>query len=324
MLDRIIEQNKNTMKTSVNSIVGKPGKATALFGVLAIIIASCTQVESPFSVQEPDVKSFEDLNINVKYAESYDQTTITYSRHWPSSISTGLAKTVSDGEGEIMVDYERVHEIVAFDEDGYMSTSIEFLEGDSEMNMPESIYNSLKGEMPANGSDYDPVIRTELKEGTLRYFSKSGKLVFEQQLNKDDYWINPEDLDALNNNGPDSTSTNQSIEGNLKKLELSGISFNRIGEYHVGYEREATQEDIGLGIAKHKYLMDLRNGNINIYASVMPNGNYYSITRSSFATVQGTSILASEEYFHYGEINNSWDVITRRKMTRQNIQIIKN
>ncbi|MBO6523685.1 MAG: hypothetical protein JJ971_07675 [Balneolaceae bacterium] len=310
------------MKTRVNSIVGIPGKATALFGALAIIIASCTQVESPFSVQEPDVKSFEDLNINVKYAESYDQTEMTFSRQWPEGITAGFSKVSSDG-GELLVDYEKTKHVLAFDEDGYMSMATEFIEGDGEINMPESIYHSLKGDMPANGSDYDPVVRTVLENGALRYFSKSGKLVFEQSLNKDEYWINPEDLDALNND-PDSIDTNQSIKGNLKKLELSGLSFNRIGEYHVGYEREATQEDAELGIAKHQYLMDLRNGNINIYASVLPDGNYYSITKSRFANVNGSSVLTSEEYLHFGEINNSWDVVTRRKMTRQNIQIIKN
>ena len=92
----------------------------------------------------------------------------------------------------------------------------------------------------------------------------------------------------------------------------------------MGYEREATREDAELGITKHQYLMDLRNGNINIYASVMPDGKYYSITRSKFTLVNGSSVLASEEYMHFGKINNTWDVITRRKMTRQNIQIIKN
>lgn len=316
------EQNKNTMKTTENSIGSKLARCILLVGALAIIITSCTKVESPFSVEESDVKSFEDLNINVKYAESYDQTETTFSRHWPESISAGFSKATSDG-GELLVDYEKTKHVLAFDEDGYMSMTTEFIEGDGEMNMPESIYNSLKADIPANGSDYDPVVRTELKEGALKYFSKSGELVFEQPLNKDDYWINPEDLDALNND-PDSSDTSQSIEGNLKRLEFSGLSFNRFGEHHVGYEREATLEDAELGIAKHQYLMDLRNGNINVYATVKADGNYYSITRSSFANVNGNNVLSSEEYFHFGEINNSWDVITRRKMTRQNIQIIKN
>lgn len=262
------------------------------------------------------------MNINVKYAESYDQTEMTFSRQWPEGITSGFSKASSDG-GELLVDYEKTKHILAFDTDGYMSMASEFIEGDGEMNMPESIYNSLKDDIPANGSDYDPIVRTEMKDGTLRYYAKSGVLVFEKALNKDEFWVDPEDLEALSStaNGND---TNQSIEGNLKKMEMSGVSFNRIGKYHVGYERKATPEDMEVGISKHQYVMDLRNGNINIYASIKPDGNYYSITKSNFSNINGSSILSSEEYFHFGEINNSWDVVTRRKMTRQNIQVIKN
>lgn len=323
MLDRIIEQNKNTMKTSVNSIVGKLGKTAALFGVLAIIIASCTQMESPFSVQEPDVKSFEDLNINVKYAESYDQTTITYSRHWPSSISTGLAKTVSDGEGEIMVDYERVHEIVAFDEDGYMSTSIEFLEGDSEMNMPESAYEELSEVMPAKASDYNPVTRIIIDDGKISQYGKNGDLLFELPIDKESYRIDPKLLNAAEATSQ-SQNAHSAVQGNIAYLNSIGINHSIIGEFYAKYETKAAGLDLEDGVDKKQYVRDLRNGNLLVYAEINSDGKYLNIIESRYTDIEGASILSSESYYTFGDINGKWGISERSVMTRENIKIIKN
>ena len=68
-----------------------------------------------------------------------------------------------------MVDYERVKEVVAFDEQGYMASSIEFLEGDQSMNMPEEIYKSLKEYMPAKDVNHDPIIKQEMSNGVIKF-----------------------------------------------------------------------------------------------------------------------------------------------------------
>lgn len=309
------------MKTRVNSIVGIPGKATALFGVLAIIIASCTQVESPFSVQEPDVKSFEDLNINVKYAESYDQTTITYSRHWPSSISTGLAKTTSDGEGEIMVDYERIHEIIAFDEDGYMSSVTEFLEGDEKMNMPESVFNDLKTKMPARGINNDAIVREEMSDGLVKLFTRSGNLLYELPYNPEEYRVELSELEAFEE-WAKTQNSEKSIESNLKKLELEGLDFSVIEGIYAKYsvvDQINNSEKI-----RFEYIDDLRTG-LNLQTiTYRADNRIENVQLNSYQIVSGVPILSGQVTYQYRNVNGSWDVAYRTQMTRNNIKIAKN
>ncbi|MFV1883722.1 MAG: hypothetical protein ACMZ7B_04490 [Balneola sp.] len=309
------------MKTRVNSIVGKPGKAVALFGVLAIIIASCTQVESPFSVQEPDVKSFEDLNINVKYAESYDQTTITYSRHWPSSISAGLSKSASNGEGEIMIDYERIHEIVAFDEEGYMSTTTEFLEGDERMNMPESVFNDLKSEMPARDANSDEIVRQEMSDGTIKLFTRSGILKHEFTYNQEDYRVELSELEALEE-WANTQNSERSVELNLNRLELEGFNFSVIEGVYAKYS--VVEEFDNSEKIRYEYIDDLRSG-LNIQTITYKADNRIeNVQLNSYQLVNNLPVLSGQVTLQYRDVNGLWNVAYRTKMTRNNIKVIKN
>lgn len=72
-----------------------------------------------------------------------------------------------------MIDYENVHEVTAYNSDGYMQMSRKYLEGNADLAMPEDLYEDVKDEMPAPESDYDPVVRSELSDGTLTYYTRS-------------------------------------------------------------------------------------------------------------------------------------------------------
>jgi hypothetical protein len=291
-----------------------------LFGAIVMLTAGCKQATGSLDIAEEE-PGIQDLNINVKYAESYDQTVTTYSRLWPEGISAGFGKGKLNEGGELLVDYERTREVLAFDEDGYMSSVSEFLEGDGEMNMPEETYNELKATMPARSNDYDPVVKTVMEGGSLDYYSESGELVFSYPVDKEEYWIDPAVFDSLKAH---ETETSQSVKNNLQKLTDEGIQFERIGEFYAGYSMEASAELKADGISKEKYVRDLRNGNILVYATLNPSGEYISVTRSSFSFHQGLPVLSSEERLQFGIINNSWGIIGRTKMTRQNIKVILN
>ncbi|MEP1304927.1 MAG: hypothetical protein ABJK11_03485 [Balneola sp.] len=145
------------MKSELNSIKQFRG-VILLLGVGILLSFACKQATGSFDTSE-EKPIIEDLNINVKYAESYDQTVTTFSRIWPDDISAGFEKGKLNEGGELLVDYERTREVLAFDEDGYMSSVSEFLEGDGEMNMPEEAFNDFKDIMPARSNDYDPVVK---------------------------------------------------------------------------------------------------------------------------------------------------------------------
>ena len=311
------------MKITANSIVGKLARGILLIGVLTIIITGCTNVDSPFSVQETDVKSFEDLSINVKYAESYDQTTITYSRHWPSSISSGIEKTVSNSSGEFMVDYERIHEVVAFDEDGYMSTSTEFLEGDSETGMPESAYEEFKDQMPSHGIEHDPLVRIESGNGVERGYGKSGNILYEMEYNPEEFRVDISLLDSLNHTG-DTSSSSGSIQNNILRLQNEGVNFDLIEGFYAKYNLVPTQEQSKYGIGLMQEVMDLRSGEIIASSIQSLDGKYLQVVESNYQHVNDRSVLSREVRYSFGIVNGKWGISTRTVTQREKIQVINN
>lgn len=311
------------MNNIAKTIVGILSKKVLLLGVLAIIITSCTKVDSPFSVEESDVKSFEDLNINVKYAESYDQTTITYSRHWPSSISTGLNKSLSDSDGEFMIDYEKVREVIGFDEDGYMSTSIEFLEGDSEMGMPEEAYENLKNTMPNPGMEHDPMVRIESTNGIERSYGKSGNILYEMEYDPEEFRVDVSYLESLNQSG-DSSDVDASILNNSVRLESQGISFTLVNGFYAKYDIPANQDQEKEGIGLFQEVMDLRNGEVIASSIKSDDEKYLEIVERRYASINNQSVLSREIRYNFGVVNGTWGISTRTVTQRENIQVIKN
>lgn len=291
-----------------------------LFVTSIALTYACKQVNSPFEQDSQQEQTIEGLNINVKYAESYDQTEITYSRLWPQGISAGLNKSQTNG-GELLVDYEKTREIIAYDEEGYMTSITEFLEGDGEMNMPEEAYNELKSTMPAKSANYDPIIRTEFKDGVLIYIAKSGRIIERYPVDKELYKVDPTLFDSLLQN---NDNTQQAVKNNLLKIENSGVVYNRVGDRYVEFRRKADAQNARDGISEEQYVLDLQNGNILLYAKINSKGEIISLTRSHFESKNGFPILASEERFTYGKINNAWGIIQRTTMNRENIKIIHN
>ena len=100
-------------------------RGVAVILTMLLFLTGCTESNNPFSPEksEPSV-TVDDLNISVKYAESYDETSMYFSRRWPKSMSHGFAKTMNE-DGEIMTDYERTSKTIAYDEEGYLYTVTE-------------------------------------------------------------------------------------------------------------------------------------------------------------------------------------------------------
>lgn len=319
-------EKDNINKYKMNNHTNKQKNVCLLYTILCIcivpLLVSCTN-QTTSNGNEIDVPtSVEALNISVKYAEAYDQTTITFSRYWPPSISQGLNKTV-DKDGEIMVDYERVKEVVAFDEQGYMASSIEFLEGDQSMNMPEEIYKSLKEYMPAEGVNHDPIVKQEMSNGVIKKYGVSGNIVYEDTYDPEEYKIDPATLDSLQAylNAQDSTN---SINSNLEQLNAEGINFSREGDYIVKYslfENNGNNTENGI---RYEYLDDLRNGT-NLQTSIYNSeGKLEEVWLNTYANVKGYPILSARTELKYAMVDDNWQVAYRTLITRENIQLIKN
>ena len=310
------------MKTELNSIK-QFRTAILLLGVCLVLSFACKQATGSLDISEEE-PIIEDLNINVKYAESYDQTVVTYSRLWPEGISAEFGKGKVSSGGELLVDYERTHEIIAFDENGYMSTVSEFLEGDGEMNMPEEAFNDLKSTMPARANDYDPVVKTVMEDGLKKSFGKSGKLKYKQEYDPEYFRVTQAELDSLEAWQNQNRDTEQAVKQSLFNLSQQGIDFDRVGDFHVSYSLQAETEEQGKGIFKYEYTDDLRTGLTAQLVVLRTDGNYESIVRNSYQKVNNIPVLASETRYSFGDVNGKWSIAYRQITSRENIKLVRN
>ncbi|MBO6795210.1 MAG: hypothetical protein JJ895_14990 [Balneolaceae bacterium] len=311
------------MKTHEKTAITVHLCSFAVMFTYLIFIAGCSGSNNPFSSEHSESSSIsiDDLNINVKYAESYDETRITFSRHWPQSISQGLAKNV-DESGEIMLDYERISKIIAFDDDGNLFTSTEYLEGDSQMNMPESIYEEVKHQKPAEDINKDPIVRIEFSNGILKQFGRSGKLLSEHTFNPEDYRLDEETLETLTSYLEKSISEDETVSSSIEVLDASGLQYNIKGKFYADVVEPSSINESSK-ISKYTYRVDLRTGvKIEEVAYDLQNRPlHYRV--SNYVTIEGRHLLQRELFYEYGDLNNNWEVIGRKVTTRTNHKIIR-
>jgi len=285
-----------------------------------IFFTGCTGADNPFNSESAESTiSIDDLNIDVKYAESFDQTTITFSRHWPSGITAGFGKINLPQNGEIMVDYERTSELIAYDENGYLGKVRQFLEGDEKMNMPESAYSVVKANMPSRDSYKNPMIREEMSGGIMRYFDKNGELLSEYPYNEELYRVSQIELDTYKDWQKTSNSEN-SVQNNMQLLQNQGINFEILDDYYATYSVNAS-EDFSEDI-RFEYTDDLRTGLPVSMVAYKENGRVESIQLNQYDTNTGFPILSKQVIYQYGNVNGEWNIAYRTLMTRQNIQVL--
>ncbi len=287
-----------------------------------ILFAGCTSSDNPFSSESTESSiSIDDLNINVKYAESYDQTTITFSRHWPEGITAGFGKMISPNNGEMMIDYENVNKTISYDHEGYISTIIEFIDGDETMNMPEYYYDSIKDEIPSRSSNYDPIVKEIMTNGVRRVYGQSGSLKFEKTYDLEDFRLTANELDSIDI-WFDILGTSNAINSNIDRMNLEGINFQIEDNYYVRYSKSITNRENQE--VSFEYLDDLRTG-LNIQTIAYDYlGRATSITLNTYSRVDGLPILNNQSLYQFGDLNDKWQIVYRTVMTRENIQILKN
>lgn len=298
-------------------------------GLAAFTFSRCDKGSGTIGTSENNPENtVSPLNINVKYQESYDQKEMTFSNYWPQGTAVSVSgksegASTQSAQGELLVDYEYTRETVSFDDEGYMSTTREFLEGDGEMNMPEELYNRIKDEMPAKSADHDPIVRTEMANGVERAITRSGEIAYEQEYPVEDFRIDPEMLDSLRSMHNDTSNVDAAVQRNIKQLNNSGLSFNVRDRFYASYSQPAGPAE-NSDIAEYNYVMDLRTG--QVIASILKDaqGRKLSSTMRQYQYVNGVYIMANEETHLYGKINGEWDVTTRKIINRDNIEVIFN
>jgi hypothetical protein len=295
-------------------------RGVAVILTMLLFLTGCTTSDNPFSSESIESSiSIDDLNINVKYAESYDQTTITFSRHWPDGITAGFGKMISPNNGEIMTDYERISEIIAYDNDGYLSIVREFLEGDEKMNMPESAYNKLEDAMPSRDRILGIMHKEEMSGGSFKHFDKNGALLHEYSYDQELYKITLDELAAFRTWQEDN---NDAVNSNVEKLQNKGINFEIVDDIYAKYSIPVI--DHGFDNLRFEYIENLRTGLQVGLISYKEDGEIQSIQTSQYAKSNGFPVLSKLVTYQYGNINGKWDIAYKTIMTRENIEVLIN
>lgn len=256
---------------------------------------------------------------NIRYQVSFDEKVTELSRIWPEDIAARFKHKVTSDD-ELIIDYEARHQKLGFDENGNMLVTYEYFDGNEETNMPASMYEELKHQMPAQADDHNPTKRLTVKDGFMTYFGENGELLRQEKYASDQFKIDPAVLDSMKAAAQQSTSAETKIARNIKALNESDISFNLIGSSLASFSIEVNSEKV----SRFEKTIDLKTGEEVRHAVVLPNGNYETITLMNYKMVEGHPVMETSETLNFGMHNGEWLPKGRTILNRENINVIFN
>lgn len=298
----------------------KPSLATCLVVCGAVLLLSACDdatVAPDVSQNESETTPEEPLPPNVRLQIQYDQTEVTYSNVWPESI-VGNDSEKKERGAKRMTEYEKTREVRSYDDEGYLSASYEYIEGHSDMNMPENAYSDLQSEMPYNPEDENPVVRVELGENTMRYLREDGSEARSRPIDPEHYRIAPAVLDSLIDSRDDTSGADNRRSNVLASLERRGISFRRLDENRVAYEKKV--EEVR-GTSKVTKVVDLRIGQPIYLKYELKNGKTDMVETRKYRTVSDFPVLVQSVTYDYDDRKGSWGVVARTEVTRRNVSV---
>lgn len=294
----------------------KPVK-TCLMMTFIILLSGCDPGGLMNSTSRPDHTNVESVLTNARYKLSYDQKTWSFSAQWPSSMVGTLGKEGSSDQ--LLLDsYENVREIYAFDDQGWMTSTRSWLEGNADQNIPNELYEKVKDIMPTHGDGHDPVVRSVLSGNTMRYFKRSGKLASETQVDARAFKIDPTLLDSLASLNQNASNVQSRIAGFIANKQSSSFNLRTINDRYVEFTQPANHDP---EVNRVRKVLDLKTGNVVRSADLRMDGNVVSETMFRFVEVKGHSVMQHSRTTYYGERNGQWVMTSRTVTDRENIDI---
>lgn len=277
---------------------------------LAGILAGC-DADTLTSSADPDPI---DLAPNVRMQLSFDQVEAVYSSQWPEEI----AASKSSDATEYMVDYEATRETVTYDTLGYLNRTYVYTEGSPTMNMPEKDFLALQQDMPGSAIEADPIHRFELKNGTMSFYLRSGKLARSVPINPEDYQVDPGSFAEMK---IDTANVSERRSAFLAQLRQDGISYRELDDARVAYSIEQ-KNDNSLGEVEET--VDLRIGMPVQRVFRHKNGATAGVEHRVYTVVSDVPVMQYSSYEEYGDLDGAWSVVRRTVTERSNISLVLN
>lgn len=294
-------------------------KFISMIMLVIVFFSGCENNVLLPKVESDKTNNLEKLVPNVRMQISYNQNEMVFSPFWPDDMVESKSK-LNSSDSQFLVDYDNTHVKIAIDEDGYLHKKSIYIEGNSEMHMPEDLYQSLSDIMPSPPEDYDPIVGYEVMNGVMKHYTQSGEVVMENPIDIEKMRIDPELLDSLISNQSD-TSVSGRISRNLKILENNEVNFNQLTDKHVLVSERISNSTDSNFEGEYQELFDLSIGKAIRTATKNSSGQYLSYNQMSYKIINNFPILEHSDLIQFGYRNNEWSIINRTVLNRTNIEL---
>lgn len=243
--------------------------------------------------------SIDNFSKDAKYLISFDKEVWTHQLHVPELLQNKIEAATNRNSG-ILKDYERTRELVAIGFDGELTVVSEWLDfGGYDNTMPADLYKEFGHLMPARDASYDPIVKSIMSDGTLTYYSQSGKVVSEAKYDPAAFRLSqPELLQFI------SAKTN--IPGKQEIIDnfaSKGISAEYLGNNYVKVEQDVFDD---IDITKHIAYINTNSGQVERMLGFDTAGRVVMETITRHGTKNGLILPHHHQTTYFGEINGRW------------------
>lgn len=250
----------------------------------------------------------------VRIQISYDQVTRSYSTLWPEAM-VGEIATKQSGDTHLLSHYENIHEQITIDQNGYMLVEVTWLDGHADVTMPPEVYERTKNIRPVHGQGHNPVVRSEMKNGYLRYYGSNNQVLYEYEVDAEAMRIDSELLDEIA--GQFDVDPDARIANNIAMLQQQGINYNLEGSHTAVYTH---LNEIDPGISESVFYLDLSIGKVTRSADIAQNGKVQNLDFMNYKVAGGMPVMQHNTTLNFGERNGEWVLTDYTLVNRDNIR----
>lgn len=287
----------------------------------ALTVAGCDDTSvappAPGSSSEP-TDSGAPLPPDVRLRIQYDQTEVTYSNVWPGSIvGNDEAKAAKEEGAKLMTEFEKTHEVRSYDDEGYLTASYEYLDGNHPgMNMPADAYSDLKSEMPYDPNDQNPVVRSVLEGNEMRYIREDGSMARTVSVDPERFRIDPQKIDSLK--AADTSDVDSRREMIRESLKQQSSSLQNIDKNRVAFTQSVSDTR---GVSQVKKVVDLRVGKPVYLKYERKDGKTAMVETRQYKLVSGVPVKVRSVTYDYDDRKGKWEVVARTETVRKKISV---
>lgn len=308
-------------KNALKKLMYFQSTSIGLLVILVLIISGCDRgnIASVSNDVQPESIFRGDIP-NIRYQVSYDQEYLYFSNLWPQDKVASLMSADESDYHWLLEHYEATHEMYGFDENGDMISTSEYLEGgDADTPIPPEIVAEVMEIAPAPGEEQIPIVKTEMRDGFIRYFSKNGSLINEYEYDPSEYRIDPAYLDSLAIFLEEPEDPSARVSQVLEELRNEGVAFKEDANgLYIMYEQNVIGDQWA---ASEQLWLEKATGNIIRSVDLTPDGKVLSDTWLSYKTIGGISLKEHSYTLNYGELDGEWRLLGRSVINRNNISI---